>query len=240
MPNPDRKVYQSDLTDEIRAIAHTYVSEYVGNFDMMIEARRYYATYGCLSEGMYRPVLNTLRTDVMFVPLWQRVKAMLNHPSHFFAQQEPEYQGEADVIPMSRKRPERTEERPTRITFFDKPFKMKYATTVHKAKHPVIHLMQDKCDIEWWRTPYTKGRHSYPDTTKPLTVICIKPKSYCGRVRPALWYADRPSARYWNHLPTIGEAWEGYATTEEGMVIPNLCRTCSNAYYDQHGVVYVP
>ena len=232
---PDRKVYDSDIrvSQRLRDIAHMYADEYVGNFDMMIEAQAYYHVHGCLPEGMYRPVLNTLRTDSLAVDLWRMTQALLRpdvFPSSGWSQDE-----QADVIPMSRSRPPRDDvsarQKPNFIIFPDKPFRFSYGTTLHKAKHPVIHLMRDRCDVEWSRPPLTTDRWRGYDKDKPLSECKLLTNSYCARRHSGM--------RYWRHLPTIGEAWEGYASTDESEITPTLCRSCCNRYLDEHGEAYV-
>lgn len=76
---PDRKVYDSDLVRVplLREIAETYTREYVGNFDMMIEAQHRLWANGELEVGLLRSVLNTLRTDPLRQDLWAAVQAVL-------------------------------------------------------------------------------------------------------------------------------------------------------------------
>ena len=233
---PDRKIYQSDLTPEIREIAHRYAANYVGNFEMMIEAKAYVTKYGCLSEGMYRPVLNTLRTDVLAISLWRQVQAMITYPSHLQGEGSVSPSaGHTNVVPMSRARPPRNDvsarERPNWIRFSNKPFRFKYGTTRNKAVHPVVHLMEDICDVEWSRPRFNDRFRGY-DKSKPLTECEIKVKSYCARLHAGM--------RYWREIPTIGQAWEGYATTSDADTVLKLCRSCANRWLDIHGEDYVP
>jgi hypothetical protein len=167
----DRKVYDSDIavTPVLRAIADEYARSYVGNFDMMIEARRILAETGALPQGVVRSVLNTLRTDPLRQDLWGAVRSLLRQPQPSTV---------AEVIQIEEAREARIEyrerhrrQRPPRRRRLDTgvirtPVTLRhhFAVARWKSHSPVIHWISgawcdwrnvwlDTDDVELWRRP---------------------------------------------------------------------------------------
>ena len=59
-----RKFEAEDLTDELRALAQSYVKEYEGDFDWMLAQRRRLERFGSLFESSLKGVLKVLRAEL--------------------------------------------------------------------------------------------------------------------------------------------------------------------------------
>lgn len=99
-------------------IAHRYVREYFGNFELMIASKAYLEEHGDLPN--YRAVLNTLRMDINFQDLWN--EAVMALPRHRTL---PRPSTSKKVVPYRLKKP-------VNVHYW-------YATTLMKASKPVVH-----------------------------------------------------------------------------------------------------
>lgn len=223
----DRKVYDSDLRagddyagrfNLLREIAHTYCREYVGNFDMMIEARSYLAKHGHLPEGSYRPVLNTLRCDTIRQDLWNAVRALLHTPDV----------PAGNVVPLRPPHREygghRTPEPRRKATFLwvRVQWKAPFMTAVRAPHAPVVHLMWKEAEARWWRPRLPN--HDL-DMSAPLSEFEVRPRCYCKPV----WQVN--SGQFFDRVPTYDEAFPG--AYEPGDVMMPFCRTCARLYLEK-------
>jgi hypothetical protein len=233
----NRKVYDSDIavTPLLRAIAEQYVREYVGNFDMMIQAKQYLNANGALSEAMIRPVLNTLRSDVARSDLWAAVSAVLRHPST------PRPVDLAEVVPITRPRQQarqraiETPRRPTYLRLGEDQFtiKAKFATCESKAANPVLHWIKPEGHQLEWKLDWYK-RNNFEEVTALGSGYQRLP-----RFRINLFCSGhRNNLNLWNHRPTVGEAWSKRHAGDE-TPIPD-CRSCLRHIAMSHMDEYPP
>ncbi len=150
----DRKVYDSDLIriPLLREIAETYTREYVGNFDMMIEAQTRLWANGELEVGLLRSILNTLRTDPLRQDLWAAVQAVLPRSEYrrLDRDDQPPRPARAKVVQL---RPEQRRVCIDMKTTIKLPYGM--ARPAGPARR-VVHHVKPAARIRWARprTPY--------------------------------------------------------------------------------------
>lgn len=202
MTEPDRKVYDSDLvvTPLLREIAHEYCRRYIGNFDMMIAAKQFFQDYGVLKNGMYRPVLNTLRTDPLQPDLWNAVRAVLAPV------RQPLPDGLAEVVPMRRPTRRQTGSPPIREVYLrlrEDQYKVKgiFATAIHRSNSPVLHWVTPSGHRVEWQLKWDTDRH-YHDV---CAVGSNHPREF--RLRPTTFCKPLGQYKLWLHRPTMGEAY---------------------------------
>jgi hypothetical protein len=210
----DRKVYDSDIAvaPVLRALADEYARSYVGNFDMMIEARLVLAERGTLPLGMVRPVLNTLRTDPLRRELWAAVWALLRRSEAGPA--------EAEVVQLAdarRARPWRREDRPPRRRRLDDAvvltpvtLRRHFAVARWKSHSPVVHWISGAwCE---WRNVWIPGREDVEPWRRPV----LRVATFCqpGGYKEYLTF---------DHRPTPREAWPGSKKLDFEL---SDCRSC--------------
>lgn len=219
----DRKVYDSDLRQPgrqhlLEQIAETYVREYVGNFEMMIEARWHLDVNGKLGAGMYRSVLNTLRCDPLRTDLWRAVQALLTDPGR---------ETDRTVVPFERpphreygghKLPE-----PRRKATFLRvrvTWKVPFQTAASAPQSPVVHLLWREVEGTWWRP---RDEHDNLLMDRPLEIFEVRARAYCKSYLAggSIFHIERP---------TYEQAFPG--RFEPGDVLMPFCRSCVRLYLE--------
>lgn len=217
----DRKVYDSDLAMPgrfhlLQQIAETYCREYVGNFEMMINAKWHLDVNGKLADGMYRSVLNTLRTDPLRTDLWRAVQALLFDPGREQAddvvvpfRRPPHREYGGHVAPKLRQKATFLQVRVT--------WKVPFQTALRPVHAPVVHLMWREVEGRWWRP---RGANHDLLMDRPLEVFEVRLRTYCKS------YGVHGS--YFFERPTYEDAFPG--SYEPSDVLMPFCRSCVRLY----------
>lgn len=218
-----RKVYDSDVQTVplLASIAEQYALDYVGDFPMMIEAKKCLLAGGTLPGASVRAVLNTLRYDVARADLQAAVSAVLRHPST------PPPEDMAQVIAFDkaqrnrereRRNAERDEKerrsRPVFLRLEDHQFQVKapFATAVTRSGKAVLHWVRPTGHEAEWRLPWGRiGHENGWDQHQACDTVTAKGNGYPREFRLTLrTFCKAMTSGYhmlWTERPLESDVW---------------------------------
>lgn len=228
---PERKVFDSDLASvpELRRIATQYASEYVGNFDVMVQAKLMVEFYGSVPEPYVRTVLNCLRCDPTKRELWFEAVRLIEPKAGAMLPEHGPPIPDAKTYWRNTKWPRLTVVKDERVfaVRVKARWKAPLATALWMGAKPVVHLMLSECEARWKR-PRTERDGDYFGQVlydQPLEVFDVSPRALCAR--------HHSGRRYWFARPTYEMAYPGrWGRGADTLLVP-FCRTCVRLYHDE-------